>query len=232
MNKNAMQFSYQVRKEKQRKTFIIILFALALFTVVNLLINYVVFPVKQTSVSMIPDIPENSVIMVSPVSNKYQRGDVVLLRERKTTSASNSVKISDLIVSFFTAQRLKLSVNKDFPGTSMNLRRIVGMPGDTFYMRDYVLYVKPEGEKHFLTEFEITDISYDVTFYIAPNNWDSSLGVKGSFDEITLKEDEYFVLADNRKSSDDSRLWGIINSKDIKAKALFCYFPFNKIKFF
>lgn len=227
-----MQFSYQVRKEKQRKIFIIVLFVVSLFAVVNLINNHVVFPVKQSSVSMIPDIPENSVIMVTPLNRNYERGDVVLLKERKSKNSSNFYNFARMIVSFFTGQQFNPSVNKEFPGTSMKLRRIVGIPGDTFYMRDYVLYVKPAGEKHFLTEFEITNVSYDVTFYIAPNNWDSSLGVKGSFDEITLKDDEYFLLADNRKSSDDSRLWGIVNSKDIRAKAMFCYFPFNKIKFF
>ena len=64
----------------------------------------------------------------------------------------------------------------------------------------------------------------------APALWDNNIGVKGSFDEITLGADQYFVLGDNRKSCEDSRLWGTFSKKDIKAKALFCYFPFNKFK--
>ena len=42
----------------------------------------------------------------------------------------------------------------------------------------------------------------------------------------------YFVLGDNRKSTDDSRLWGVITSKDIDAKALFCYLPFKNFKIY
>ena len=65
-----------------------------------------------------------------------------------------------------------------------------------------------------------------------PSGWDSSIGVAGSFDEITLKENEYFVLSDMRISSDDSRLWGAITNKNIKGKILFSYFPVSKFKFF
>ena len=43
---------------------------------------------------------------------------------------------------------------------------------------------------------------------------------------------KYFVLSDMRLSSDDSRIWGVITKDDIEGKALFSYFPLNKIKFF
>ena len=49
---------------------------------------------------------------------------------------------------------------------------------------------------------------------------------------ITLGYNEYFVLADNRKSSDDSRLWGPVESSDIKAKVIMCYFPFKNFRLF
>lgn len=227
-----MQFSYQARKEKERKVLMILLFFISIILLVNVIMSFVVFPVKQNSVSMVPDIPESSSIMVSPLSKNYKRGDVVLIKARKNVENSTLYTIGNQFVKFFTGQQFDFNVHKEFPGTSSSLRRIVGIPGDTFYMRDYVMYIKPAGEKHFLTEFEIADTNYDVTFFIAPDGWDSSLGVKGSFDEITLGENEYFLLADNRKASDDSRLWGIVTTKDIKAKALMCYFPFNKIKFF
>ena len=49
---------------------------------------------------------------------------------------------------------------------------------------------------------------------------------------IVLHEEEYFVLGDNRNSCIDSRLWGVVPKSDIKATALFCYFPFSKLRLF
>lgn len=194
--------------------------------------TYLIFPVKQKSLSMIPDVLQDSVVMVSPVMKNYERSDVVLLGKRVKTEKTLFSRFSETFVSFFTGKQVFLSEDPVFPGTKQKLRRVIGVPGDTIYMRDYVVYIKPMGEKHFLTEFEITPKTYNVTFFTAPAGWDSSLGVKGSFEEITLGPNEYFVLGDNRKSTDDSRLWGIVNKDDIDAKALFCYLPFKNFKLY
>ena len=54
------------------------------------------------------------------------------------------------------------------------------------------------------------------------------------FNEITLGDDEYFVLGDNRNNSSDSRLQydvGNIKRKDIIGKAWLRVYPFNKFGF-
>lgn len=233
MNNKILQYNYQIKKEKQKKAFMVILFFIFLFIFINLIFSFLIFPVRQTSISMAPDISENSVVMVSPIMKSYDRGDVVLIEARTSTEKTSLMRKLGIICSkFFTAQQLSINENDKLPGTKQQLRRIIGMPGDTIYMRDYVMYIKPAGEKHFLTEFEITPKTYNVTFFTAPAGWDSSLGVKGSFDEIKLADNEYFVLGDNRKSTDDSRLWGAVTKEKIDAKVILCYFPFNKIKIF
>lgn len=198
----------------------------------NAILDYVVFPVKQNSVSMLPDVPTQSRVMVSPLNRNYERGDVILLKSRYEGSAKGLKKLAVKFCSFFTGRQIFINEDNDSPATKEKLRRIVGLPGDTIFMRDYVIYVKSAGEKHFLTEFEITPKTYNVTFFVPPATWNSSIGVKGTFEEITLGKDEYFVLGDNRKSTDDSRLWGTVTSKDIKAKALFCYYPFKNFKIY
>ncbi len=232
MNRNAEMFSYQLKKERRKRTGFLILFFICLYIFINIVITYLIYPVCQNSLSMIPDVPEKSAVMVSPVVSNYSRGDIVLLKERKNVSKNFFKKQADIFVRFFTAQQISIFEKSDLPASKPHLRRIVGMPGDTIYMRDYVLYIKPAGEKHFLTEFEIVENPYNVTFFVPPADWDTEIGVKGSFDEITLGYDEYFVLADNRKSSDDSRLWGAVKSEDINAKVLMCYFPFKNFRLF
>ena len=232
MNKNLLHYSYSMKIHTQKRIFFAVIYILFLLVFTNLFISYVLFPVRQTSESMVPDIQENSLVMISPMLKKYNRGDVVLMNPRKKQEHSKMQKLINLMVGFFTAQQCSLYEKPNFPGTNCQLRRIVGLPGDRLYMRDYVLYVKPEGTKHYLTEFEIADTPYNVTFFTAPSEWDSYLGVKGSFDEIVLSENQYFVLGDNRKSSDDSRLYGPVNQADVIGKALLCYFPFSKFRFF
>ena len=233
MNREILKYSYQLKKEKQRKAGHTIFFVFILFVLVTLILSFLIFPVRQVSDSMLPDIPKNGFVMCSPIVTKCERGDVVLINSRYHKKLSAPKHIFNLAFRFFTAQQFSLTENDRFPGTKSQLRRIVAVPGDTFYMRDYVVYVKPSnGEKHFLTEFEVSQKPYNVTFYAPPASWDGSIGVKGSFDEITLGEDEYFVLSDYRKDSDDSRLWGVVKRSQINAKALVCYFPFNKFRFF
>lgn len=230
MKHNGEIFSYQIKKERRRRVGFIILFFICLYIFINVVINFLIYPVRQNSVSMIPDVPEKSVVLVSPVAANYERGDVVLLDPRFAAKKNFLISQIDRLVRFFTAQQISLFENSGLPSSKSHIRRIVGMPGDTIYMRDYVLYIKPAGERHFLTEFEIVKEPYNVTFYVPPADWDTEIGVKGSFEEITLGYNEYFVLADNRKSSDDSRLWGAVDKDEITAKVLMCYFPFNSFK--
>lgn len=232
MAKVDYQFSYAIKKQRNFKLFTNIIFVVFLIAFVTILLNFVLFPVRQTSISMNPDLPENSFAMISKIGKNFQRGDVVLIQNQNEKPESKLKVITNSAVSFITGQQIDISNRNSNPALNEKIRRIVGMPGDTFYMRDYVLYIKPKGEKHFLTEFEISKKNYNVSFLMPPSGWDSSIGVAGSFDEITLKENEYFVLSDMRISSDDSRLWGAITNKNIKGKILFSYFPVSKFKFF
>ncbi len=232
MNGKLFQYSYKLRKERQRKVLFFCLYAVLIYVFINLMLSLVVFPVRQTSVSMSPDVPENGTVIVSPITGRISRGDIVLVSPADDGNSGGRPLFRDMAVRFFTGQQVSLFSRKNFPATNPKLRRVIGMPGDTIFMRDYVMYIRPAGEKHFLTEFEIIGSPYNVTFFVAPAGWDGSVGVKGSFDEITLGGDEYFVLGDNRKSADDSRLWGALTVDDMDGRALFCYAPPGKIRLY
>jgi len=226
------QIPYNIKRKRNYKIFRFIIFFILLIVIISLIQRYLIFPVKQTSISMEPDIQKKSFLMVSKVGNNFKRGDLVLLNLEDKSELSKFQKIANYFIKIFTAQQISLDNSSDTPALNEKIRRIVAVPGDTFYMRDYVLYIKPQGEKHFLTEFEIAPKSYNISFTMPQSNWDSTIGVSGSFDEITLKANEYFVLSDLRISSDDSRLWGAITKEDVKGKVLFLYFPFKNLKLF
>ncbi|MCR5495710.1 MAG: signal peptidase I [Treponema sp.] len=233
MNKELYELSYALKKDLQRKIFVIILFLLGIFLSINLILAYLVFPLRQVSTSMQPDINRSSCILFTPLDKNISRGDVVLLSERNPDlKKSKLVNNLNKLVSFFTARQVSLLNLQSRMGNECQIRRVIGIPGDELYMRDYVMYIKPKGEKYFLTEFELVKKPYNTEINAAPALWDMTVGVSGTFDTITLKDNEYFVLGDSRNSAVDSRLWGPVSSKNVKASAILQYFPLNKFKFF
>ena len=53
-------------------------------------------------------------------------------------------------------------------------------------------------------------------------------GTTSDYKSVVLKEDEYFVLGDNRAISLDSRIIGPVKKKQIKGTTNFILFPFNR----
>ena len=45
--------------------------------------------------------------------------------------------------------------------------------------------------------------------------------------EYVLKDNEYYVLGDNRISSSDSRIWGGVKKEQILGKVIFKYWPLD-----
>ena len=87
---------------------------------------------------------------------------------------------------------------------SYSIKRVIGVPGDTVLISSGRLYVNGS----LFNEFAKTDLIADA-------------GIAAS--EITLGEDEYFVLGDNRNLSEDSRYEtiGMVSKKDIFGKVWF-----------
>lgn len=84
------------------------------------------------------------------------------------------------------------------------IKRIIGLPGETIEIKDNSIYINDQ--------VIMDDYGYGNTY---------------SIDKITLGEDEYYVLGDNRQISMDSRVIGPINKKDIKGTTNFILYPFG-----
>ena len=95
--------------------------------------------------------------------------------------------------------------------TQKFVKRIIGLPGETIKIEDAKIYVDGELlEEDYLKEA-----------------WVNATGPY----EFQVPEDSYLVLGDNRNNSLDARFWTntYVTKDDIIGKAIFVYFPFDRI---
>lgn len=97
------------------------------------------------------------------------------------------------------------------------IKRVIGLPGERIKVEkgDVFIYneIHPEGlklEEDYLPKDLIT---------------------KGDND-YQIKNDEYFVMGDNRGHSSDSRVWGPIKNSNIVGRVLLRAWPINKMDIF
>ena len=93
------------------------------------------------------------------------------------------------------------------------IKRIIGLPGETVEIHDGNIYINGSD-----TPLEDVDIKEPM---------------EGSFGPYTVPEGCYFVMGDNRNNSRDSRYWEntFVSEDEILGKAVFRYWPLNKMKF-
>ncbi len=160
--------------------------------------------------------------------DSFNRGSIVTINNNSVREKNAIQKVVDFACGMFTFQRIR-PFEKERWGES-ELFRIVGMPGDTLYIDNYIAKIKPQGADYFLTEFELTDIDYTIISDGFPKNWSKTMGVQGKTKEITLKQAEYFLLSDNRVVSIDSRIFGAVSVNNISGKAILQYYPFQDFR--
>ena len=98
-----------------------------------------------------------------------------------------------------------------FPGdpTKSYIKRVIGMPGDRVEVVDGKVLVNGQAL---------------VENYVPPEFRDQS-----EMSERVVPPDQYFVLGDHRSSSNDSRAWGMVPRRYIYGKAVFIYWPLDKM---
>jgi len=88
------------------------------------------------------------------------------------------------------------------------IKRVIGLPGDTVECRPNEIVVNGQ----------VIEENFN------PNPWSYTCS------PTTLKENEYFVLGDNRSASSDSHQWGVLERKFIIGKAYLAYWPLDNLE--
>jgi signal peptidase I len=93
--------------------------------------------------------------------------------------------------------------------TKSYIKRVIGLPGDTVAVQDGFVLVN--GKKL-------------VENYVPPDYRDDR-----PYSPTVVPPDDYFVLGDHRTSSNDSRAWGFVPRSYIYGKAVFVFWPLDRI---
>jgi signal peptidase I len=121
------------------------------------------------------------------------------------------------------------------------VKRLVGMPGDTLYMRQGLLYVNGVPQRQ----------GFGITSHPGPNtpqpgdfdplfNWQHQIELKQSrfgaapaqpthdnWGPLVIPAGHYFMMGDNRYESKDSRYWGVVPRENIRGRPIFVYYSYR-----
>ena len=98
-----------------------------------------------------------------------------------------------------------------FPGdpSKSYIKRVIGTPGDVVEVDNGTVIVNGQPLQESYVPDEYRDhVSYPAT---------------------RVPAEQYFVLGDHRSSSNDSRTWGMVHRNSIYGKAVFVYWPLEKL---
>jgi signal peptidase I len=98
------------------------------------------------------------------------------------------------------------------------IKRIIGLPGDSITVADGLIVVRNSELQQ--------GAQLDETSYLAVTER------TGGSVTLTLHENEYFVLGDNRAASSDSRSWGALERNEIVGRAWLRAWPLNRLNWF
>lgn len=170
--------------------------------VILLFVNFVAHPVRVDGRSMHPTLKDGEFGFTNVggvLLNGVERGDIVVVTMKEEGQKTHWVK------------------------------RVIGLPGDTVSCVNDVVYINGK----VLDETKYIDPDYRQSlvdkfgyFNKVPNADNTNVE---DFEEVKLKDDEYYVMGDNRPYSKDSRYVGPVKKSQIFAKKMLVLLPISDI---
>jgi len=235
------KFEHYKKKVNKKRIFKDIIFIYLIAVIFVLLFNPMILQAyKIPSNSMEPQIDEHYRILVNKyvygpkypfsenrifdATNNIRRGDVVIFMSNEYFQKNKFVRVVSTLLYTLTFSIIDLSNYVYRDESNIYIKRVIGVPGDT------IKYIIENGKVVVLIngipERKIIGVDYDLIDETERNS--KLLSKMLLVNEYLVKENEYYVLGDNRISSSDSRIWGGVNSGQMIGKAILIYYPFNK----
>ena len=121
------------------------------------------------------------------------------------------------------------------------VKRMVGLPGDTLYMRAGLLYVNGVAQRQgFGIVSKPSEHGVQPTDVFPLFDWQHKLELKQSrfgaapaqpqldnWGPLVIPPGNYFMMGDNRYESKDSRYWGTVSRENVRGRPSFVYYSYR-----
>ena len=231
------KYSYADQRTENIKKLLILFWIGIFFAAYIVLTSFVIKINDLQNTSMMPSLyPGDRLVFLSfgvkevfpefPFINPLplKRGDVVLVNMNGGEKPNFVLVFADTFCRFWTLGRMGV-IQWD---EKIFLKRVIALPGDEISMTNYVMRVKPAGDKYTYTEFELSKDLYTINIPEVPALWDKSIPFSGTMEPIVLGNGSYYLLSDERSNTNDSRTWGSVPARCIRGKAILRFWPFTR----
>ena len=170
--------------------------------VILLFVNFVAHPVRVDGRSMYPTLKDGEFGFTNVggvLLNGVERGDIVVVTMEEEGQKTHWVK------------------------------RVIGLPGDTVSCVNDVVYINGkvlDETKYIAPDYRQSLVDKFGYFNKVPNADNTNVE---DFEEVKLKDEEYYVMGDNRPYSKDSRYVGPVKKSQIFAKKMLVLLPISDI---
>ena len=143
-------------------------------------------------------------------------GDYLLVNKFVLSQAT--IGIEDTLLPVGTVKRGDIVVFK-FPEEPARdfIKRVIGLPGETLEVRGKHVYINDEP----LDEPYLRDQMPAVLPGAV------ALDRRDNYGPVSVPDDHYFMMGDNRDDSQDSRFWGPLPHSHLKGKAMLVYWSYE-----
>lgn len=197
------------------------IYCIAIAIIIVLLIkSFIGVPTVVKQSSMYPTLKQNERLWLNRWDANFnkvpKRGDIITFEapthryvDKNNVNYENPVASyeynpTNVVVKFFY---YTLEIGK-----TSYIKRVIGLPGEHVQIKDGGVYINGNKlEEKYLEDYVVTT------------------DLEGLYTDIVVPENTVYVLGDNRAESTDSRRFGCVPVEKIESKAVFRFWPLNKI---